>query len=84
MKSVKGHAFYTGAFSAGGPVLRVKVLGKAETEGRYRVKVTSRKARAYKEGEEIEVYGHYLYDSIGRISPCRIWYEGQAWKEGIA
>ena len=72
-------AYYIGAFGVGGGVPRVAVLEQIAYD-RYRVRVTSRNAYAYKLGEEFEAAGRDLYDKTWSIQGPGLAFRGQSWR----
>ena len=75
-------AYYVGAFGVGAGVPRVAVLEQIAYD-RYRVRVTSRNAYAYKLGEEFEAAGHDLYDRKWAIQGPDLLFRGQEWRKSF-
>ena len=76
--------YYTGAFSIGGRVLCVKVIGKFMHEENkmetFLVKITSKSGRGYTRGEEMEVLSMDLWDSVSYRQGPKLSMVGKTWK----
>ena len=71
-------AYYVGGFGVGCGVPRVAIIGKPSSD-QYRVRVTSRKARAFQHGETFTANYRDLYDKKHFIQGPYVVSQGKAW-----
>ena len=80
-------AYYTDGFAVGAGILRVRVLGKMQSEynevDRYLCEVTSPSGRGYTRGEQMEFSYGDLWDTYHTIGGLRIVSQGKLWSKNL-
>jgi hypothetical protein len=82
-------AYYIGAFSVGGPLMRVKIVERdrsAFNPDVWLCAVSSPFPRSspWAKGTRVVAHGHSLFDHARYIPGPRVVYDGQSWRDRIA
>jgi hypothetical protein len=82
-------AYYIGAFSVGGPLMRVKIVERVRNafdpdEWLCAVSSPFPRSSAWAKGSRVTAAGHDLFDHARYIPGPRVAYDGQSWRDRIA